>query len=156
MPGKYRAVVDEGYLKDEPVGQRWGKVFPFSHNAVFVRRKHIWILSFRLRMESRTSSGLLRMPLRSTMLHPHESGSCGSRSLPRSVRRDAGRRSDASIGLCITVLGEVVGASDKDLSPRFFARVRNQRLRGDSSTRTRARVPFRGYLRGLALYPGIG
>ena len=23
---KYRAVVDEGYLKDEPVGQRWGKV----------------------------------------------------------------------------------------------------------------------------------
>src|SRR6476620_11527093 len=25
---KYRAVVDEGYLKDEPVGQRWGKVEP--------------------------------------------------------------------------------------------------------------------------------
>jgi len=25
---KYRAVFDEGYLKDEPVGQRWGKVEP--------------------------------------------------------------------------------------------------------------------------------
>jgi len=25
---KYRAVVDEGYLKDEPVGQRWDKVEP--------------------------------------------------------------------------------------------------------------------------------
>jgi hypothetical protein len=25
---KYRAVVDAGYLKDEPVGQRWGKVEP--------------------------------------------------------------------------------------------------------------------------------
>jgi hypothetical protein len=23
---KYRAVVDEGYLKDEPVGRRWDKV----------------------------------------------------------------------------------------------------------------------------------
>jgi hypothetical protein len=25
---KYRAVVDEGYLKDEPVGQRWDTVEP--------------------------------------------------------------------------------------------------------------------------------
>jgi hypothetical protein len=25
---KYRAVIDEGYLEDEPVGQRWGKVEP--------------------------------------------------------------------------------------------------------------------------------
>src|SRR5262249_57764168 len=25
---KYRAVVDEGYLKDEPVGRRWDKVEP--------------------------------------------------------------------------------------------------------------------------------
>ena len=33
---KYRAVVDEGYLKDEPVGQRWGKVEP----ALWGRRRH--------------------------------------------------------------------------------------------------------------------
>ena len=32
---KYRAVVDEGYLKDEPVGQRWGKVEP----ALWGRRR---------------------------------------------------------------------------------------------------------------------
>jgi hypothetical protein len=25
---KYRAVIDGGYLEDEPVGQRWGKVEP--------------------------------------------------------------------------------------------------------------------------------
>jgi hypothetical protein len=25
---KYRAVIDGGYLDDEPVGQRWGKVEP--------------------------------------------------------------------------------------------------------------------------------
>ena len=25
---KYRAVIDEGYLEDELVGQRWGKVEP--------------------------------------------------------------------------------------------------------------------------------
>ena len=30
---KYRAVVDEGYLKDEPVGQRWGKVEPATMGA---------------------------------------------------------------------------------------------------------------------------
>ena len=33
---KYRAVVDEGYLKDEPVGQRWGKVEP----ALWGRRRY--------------------------------------------------------------------------------------------------------------------
>src|ERR1017187_3943981 len=32
---KYRAVIDEGYLEDEPVGQRWGKVEP----AVWRRRR---------------------------------------------------------------------------------------------------------------------
>src|SRR5260221_4431595 len=32
---KYRAVVDEGYLRDEPVGQRWGKVEP----ALWGRRR---------------------------------------------------------------------------------------------------------------------
>ena len=32
---KYRAVVDGGYPKDEPVGQRWGKVEP----AVWRRRR---------------------------------------------------------------------------------------------------------------------
>ena len=32
---KYRAVVDEGYLKDEPVGRRWDKVeaFSFTHRT---------------------------------------------------------------------------------------------------------------------------
>jgi len=39
---KYRAVVDEGYLKDEPVGQRWGqgrartmgaKAFSYTHRT---------------------------------------------------------------------------------------------------------------------------
>ena len=39
---KYRAVVDEGYLKDEPVGQRWdtvepalwgAKAFSFTHRT---------------------------------------------------------------------------------------------------------------------------
>ena len=28
---KYRAVVDEGYLKDEPVGQRWA--FSYTHRT---------------------------------------------------------------------------------------------------------------------------
>jgi hypothetical protein len=32
---KYRAVVDEGYLKDEPVGQRWDTVEP----ALWGRRR---------------------------------------------------------------------------------------------------------------------
>jgi hypothetical protein len=32
---KYRAVIDGGYLEDEPVGQRWGKVEP----AVWRRRR---------------------------------------------------------------------------------------------------------------------
>jgi hypothetical protein len=32
---KYRAVIDGGYLDDEPVGQRWGKVEP----AVWRRRR---------------------------------------------------------------------------------------------------------------------
>jgi hypothetical protein len=32
---KYRAVIDEGYLEDEPVGQRWGKVEP----ALWRRRR---------------------------------------------------------------------------------------------------------------------
>ena len=32
---KYRVVVDEGYLKDEPVGQRWGKGEP----ALWGRRR---------------------------------------------------------------------------------------------------------------------
>jgi hypothetical protein len=32
---KYRAVIDEGYLDDEPVGQRWGKVEP----ALWRRRR---------------------------------------------------------------------------------------------------------------------
>src|ERR1700733_6109813 len=32
---KCRAVIEEGYLKDEPVGQRWGKVEP----AVWRRRR---------------------------------------------------------------------------------------------------------------------
>ncbi len=33
---KCRAVIDEGYLKDEPVGQRWGKVEP----ALWRRRRY--------------------------------------------------------------------------------------------------------------------
>ena len=33
---KYRAVVDEGYLKDEPVGQRWGKV---EHQLASLRQR---------------------------------------------------------------------------------------------------------------------
>ena len=32
---KYRAVIDEGYLEDEPVGQRWDKVEP----ALWRRRR---------------------------------------------------------------------------------------------------------------------
>src|SRR5215813_4729066 len=32
---KYRAVIDGGYLKDEPVGRRWGKVEP----ALWRRRR---------------------------------------------------------------------------------------------------------------------
>src|ERR1022692_1240187 len=32
---KYRAIIDGGYLDDEPVGQRWGKVEP----AVWRRRR---------------------------------------------------------------------------------------------------------------------
>jgi hypothetical protein len=32
---KYRAVIDEGYLDDEPVGQRWGKV----ESALWRRRR---------------------------------------------------------------------------------------------------------------------
>ncbi len=37
---KYRAVVDGGYPKDEPVGQRWGKVEPALVEAKALSSTH--------------------------------------------------------------------------------------------------------------------
>ena len=41
---KYRVVVDEGYLKDEPVGQRWGKVEPalWGEGVLYTHRTKVF------------------------------------------------------------------------------------------------------------------
>ncbi len=56
---KYRAVVDGGYPKDEPVGQRWGKVEPalLEAKAPLIHPPHQGVCGRHGTEEQRVTSG---------------------------------------------------------------------------------------------------
>ena len=89
---KYRAVVDEGYLKDEPVGQRWGKVEPALWGR---RRSHTPTAPRCLRTARYGRSG--RDPRRKGV--DRGSALTGERPLPGAFKNNSGLLKDLQVAL---------------------------------------------------------